>query len=56
MYERGSLSRRRLLHTLAGTGIVAAADLGWWDAPLIAPRRAWGAEPVRFQWSRPALL
>ena len=53
MYERGSLSRRRLLHTLAGTGIVAAADLGWWDAPLIAPRRAWGAEPVRFQWSVP---
>jgi len=53
MYERGSLSRRRLLHTLAGTGIVAAADLGWWDAPLIAPRRAWGAEPVRLQWSVP---
>ena len=53
MDECGSLSRRKLLHTLAGTGIIAAADLGWWDAPLIAPRRAWGAEPVRFQWSVP---
>jgi len=53
MDERGSLSRRKLLHTLAGTGVIAAADLGWWDVPFVTPRRAWGAEPVRFQWSVP---
>ena len=53
MSERGLLSRRKLLHTLAGTGVIAAADLAWWDAPFISPRRAWGAEPVRFQWSVP---
>ncbi len=38
MDERTSLSRRKLL---------------WWDAPYIGPRKAWGAEPVRFQWSVP---
>ena len=53
MDERRSLTRRRLLHALAGTGVIAAADLAWWEAPFIAPRRAWGAEPVRFQWSVP---
>src|SRR3981081_433467 len=53
MDERTSLSRRKLLHTLAGTGVIAAADLAWRDAPSIRPRRAWGAEPVRFQWSVP---
>src|SRR6266852_427449 len=53
MDERTSLSRRKLLHTLAGTGVIAAADLAWWDAPYIGPRKAWGAEPVRFQWSVP---
>jgi multiple sugar transport system substrate-binding protein len=53
MDERLLLSRRKLLHTLAGTGVIAAADLAWWDAPFIAPRKAWGAEPVRFQWSVP---
>jgi len=53
MDERTSLSRRKLLHALAGTGVIAAADLAWWDAPYIGPRRAWGAEPVRFQWSVP---
>jgi multiple sugar transport system substrate-binding protein len=53
MDERWSLSRRKFLHTLAGTGVIAAADLGWWEAPFVAPRRAWGAEPVRFQWSVP---
>src|SRR5712671_7831027 len=53
MDERTSLSRRKLLHTLAGTGVIAAADLAWWDAPFIAPRKAWAAEPVRFQWSVP---
>src|ERR1041384_8049923 len=53
MNERALLSRRKLLHTLAGTGIIAAADLAWWDEPLIAPRKAYGAQPVRFQWSVP---
>src|SRR3954465_8533926 len=53
MDERGSLSRRKLLHTLAGTGVIAAADLAWWDAPYIGSRKAWGAEPRRFQWSVP---
>src|SRR5271169_2230228 len=53
MDERTSLSRRKLLHTLAGAGVIAAADLAWWDAPYIGPRKAWGAEPVRFQWSVP---
>src|SRR5437764_10960689 len=53
MDERTSLSRRKLLHTLTGAGVIAAADLAWWDDPLIAPRKAWGAEPVRFQWSVP---
>jgi ABC-type glycerol-3-phosphate transport system substrate-binding protein len=53
MDERTSLSRRKLLHTLAGTGVIAAADLAWWDAPYVGPRKAWGAEPVRFQWSVP---
>jgi multiple sugar transport system substrate-binding protein len=53
MDERRSLSRRKLLHALAGTGAIAATDLAWWDDPFVAPRRAWGAEPVRFQWSVP---
>jgi multiple sugar transport system substrate-binding protein len=53
MDERTSLSRRKLLHTLTGAGVIAAADLAWWDAPLIGARKAWGAEPVRFQWSVP---
>jgi multiple sugar transport system substrate-binding protein len=51
--DSSSLSRRRLLHTLVGTGVIAAADLGWWEAPFISPRKAWGAAPVRFQWSVP---
>ena len=53
MDERTSLSRRKLLHTLAGAGVIAASDLAWWDAPYIGPRKAWGAQPVRFQWSVP---
>jgi hypothetical protein len=35
-----SLSRRKLLHALAGTGVIAATDLAWWDAPFVSPRRA----------------
>jgi len=53
MNERWLLSRRRFLRTLVGTGAIAAADLPWWDAPLISPRRAFAAEPVRFQFSVP---
>ena len=53
MNDRWSQSRRRFLHTLAGAGVIAAADLGWWDAPFISPRKAWGAEPVHFQFSVP---
>jgi multiple sugar transport system substrate-binding protein len=53
MNERALLSRRKLLHALAGTGVIAAADLAWWDEPFIAPRKAYGATPVRFQWSVP---
>jgi multiple sugar transport system substrate-binding protein len=47
------LSRRKLLHALAGSGAIAAADLAWWDAPFISPRKAWAAQPVRFQFSVP---
>jgi len=53
MDERTTLSRRKLLHTLAGAGVIAATDLAWWDAPYVGPRKAFGAEPVRFQWSVP---
>src|SRR4029077_8311799 len=53
MDEHSSLSRRKLLHALAGTGVIAAADLAWLDEPFIAPRKAFGATPVRFQWSVP---
>src|SRR6516165_4449905 len=53
MDERVLLSRRKLLHSLTTTGVIAAADLAWWEEPLMAPRKAWGAEPVRFQWSVP---
>lgn len=53
MNDRALQSRRAILRALVGTGVIAAADLAWWDEPLIAPRRAWGAEPVRFQFSVP---
>ena len=53
MNDRWLLSRRKFLRTLVGTGVIAASDLNWWDAPLISPRKAWGAEPVRFQFSVP---
>jgi multiple sugar transport system substrate-binding protein len=53
MDDRRRLSRRRFLQTLAASGALAAADLAWWDEPFIRPRRAWGAAPVRFQFSVP---
>ena len=42
MDERRSLSRRKLLHTLAGTGVIAAADLAWWDEPYIGAAQGLG--------------
>src|SRR5258708_38295840 len=53
MDDPASLSRRKLLHALAGPGVIAAAALAWGDEPFIAPRKAFGAQPVRFQWSVP---
>jgi multiple sugar transport system substrate-binding protein len=53
MSDRWLPSRRGVLHKLVAAGVIAAADLGWWAAPFIAPRKAWGAAPVRFQWSVP---
>ena len=53
MDQRWLLSRRKFLHTLAGSGVIAAGDLAWWEAPLLAPRKAFAAEPVRFQFSVP---
>ena len=38
---------------MAATGAIAAADLAWWEEPLVSPRRAWGSAPVRFQFSVP---
>src|SRR5947207_14162952 len=61
MDTRWILTRRQLLKTMAASGALAAADLAWWEEPLVSPRRAWGATPVRFQFSvpepkRPALV
>jgi multiple sugar transport system substrate-binding protein len=53
MDDRARLSRRQLLKTMAASGAIAAADLAWWEEPLLSPRRAWGAQPVRFQFSVP---
>src|SRR5499425_649813 len=51
--DQRMLSRRQLLKTMAATGAIAAADLAWCEEPLLRPRRAWGAAPVRFQFSVP---
>src|SRR5881628_2009087 len=53
MDTRFILTRRQLLKTMAASGALAATDLAWWEEPLISPRRAWGATPVRFQFSVP---
>ena len=47
------VSRRQLLKSMAAAGVVAAADLAWWEEPLMRPRRARGSSPVRFQFSVP---
>src|SRR3989442_1736726 len=46
MDDRWALSRRQLLQTMAAAGVVAAADLAWWEEPLVRPGRAWGAQTV----------
>jgi multiple sugar transport system substrate-binding protein len=56
MDESQWLSRRRFLQTMAASGAIAAADLAWWEEPFIGPRRAYGAVPVRFQFSVPEPL
>ncbi|HEV8661994.1 MAG TPA: extracellular solute-binding protein [Candidatus Methylomirabilis sp.] len=53
MDERWALSRRQFLRTLAASGAVAATDLAWWEEPFLSPGRAYGASPVRFQFSVP---
>jgi multiple sugar transport system substrate-binding protein len=47
------LSRRHFLRTLAASGAIAASDLAWWEEPLLSTRKAYGATPVRFQFSVP---
>jgi multiple sugar transport system substrate-binding protein len=51
--EQWRLSRRQFLRTLAASGAIAAADLAWWEEPLLSTRKAYGAAPVRFQFSVP---
>ncbi|HET7342531.1 MAG TPA: sugar ABC transporter substrate-binding protein [Methylomirabilota bacterium] len=53
MDERWILSRRQVLKGMAAAGALSAAELAWWEQPLLRPRRAWGAAPVRFQFSVP---
>jgi multiple sugar transport system substrate-binding protein len=53
MDDRWCSSRRRFLQTLAASGVIAAADLPWWEEPFLTSRRAYGATPVRFQFSVP---
>ena len=53
MDERWRLSRRQVLKRMFAAGALTAAEYAWWDEPLVFPRRAWGATPVRFQFSVP---
>lgn len=53
MSNRWRLSRREILKGMAAAGALTAADLAWWEEPLVSPRRAFGATPVRFQFSVP---
>ena len=56
MEEHRRLSRRRFLQTVAASGAIAAADLAWWEEPFLGPRKAFGATPIRFQFSVPEPL
>ena len=56
MDTRSRFSRRQFLKTMAATGAVSAAQLGWAEAPLISPRKAHAASTVRFQFSVPEPL
>src|SRR5437667_12890884 len=51
--EQWRLSRRQFLRILAASGAIVAADLAWWEEPLLSTRKAYGAAPVRFQFSVP---
>ncbi len=52
MEQNRRLSRRRFLQTVAATGALAAVDLARQE-PFLSPRKAFGAVPVRFQFSVP---
>ena len=56
MDTRSRFSRRQFLKTVAATGAVSAAQLGWGEAPLLSPRKAHAASTVRFQFSVPEPL
>jgi len=56
MDTRSRFSRRQFLKTMAATGAVSAAQLGWAEAPLLSPRKAHAASTVRFQFSVPEPL
>ena len=56
MDDSRRLSRRRFLQTAAASGLIAATDLAWWEDPFLSPRKAFGAVPVRFQFSVPEPL
>ncbi len=53
MSDQWRLSRRQFLRTLAASGALAASDLAWWEEPFLSTRKAYGATPVRFQFSVP---
>ena len=55
MDDSRRLSRRRFLQTAAATGALAAVDLARQD-PFLSPKKAFGAVPVRFQFSVPEPL
>jgi multiple sugar transport system substrate-binding protein len=56
MEDSRRLSRRRFLQTAAASGLIAATDLAWWEAPFLSPRKASAASVVRFQFSVPEPL
>jgi multiple sugar transport system substrate-binding protein len=52
MDDHRRMSRRRFLQTVAASGAIAAGDFTQ-DGPFLSPRKAFGAAPVRFQFSVP---